>query len=174
MFSRFDFTSSATSTTASITFTNKTNGNVTDGNYASFQLKGINQYSNFPSGEPNNGTNTGGGQDYIDLWLTNNYLFDDNFNGDQRAYIIQYDITDTDTRLDNIRRQLNLSAPGVIEVGNAAHDVLGNNVLQYAAYSGTFSGYQATTTQPSIAVTQGVNGLSSEQASVTFRGLSAG
>lgn len=174
LFSRFDFTSSATSTTASITFTNKTNGNVTDGNYASFQLKGINQYNNFPSTEPNNGSNTGAGQDYIDLWLTNNYLFDDNFSNTQGAYIVQYDIADTNTDLDNIRRQLNLSAPGVIEVGNAAHDALGNNVLQYAAYSGTFSGYQVTTTQPSIVVTQGVNGLSSEQASVSFRGLSAG
>lgn len=174
LFSRFDFTSSATSTTASITFTNKTNGNVTDGNYASFQLKGINQYSNFPSGEPNNGTNSGAGQDYINLWLTNDYMYDDNVNLAQRAYMVQYDIADADTRLDNIRRHLNLSAPGIIEVGNAAHDALGNNVLQYAAYSGTFSGYQAATTQPSIVVTQGVNGLSSEQASVTFRGLSAG
>lgn len=176
MFSKFNFSYSANSTTASVTFTGNTAGQITDEKFASFQMKGINQYINFPIGEPNNGARNPSTpyQNWVDLWIGNNYKYDDLQNNLLPAYAIQYNQVFTDQRLDNIRRTLNLSAPGVIEVGNAAHNALGNNVLQYASFSGAFSGYQASPSQASIVVTQGVNGQSSEQASVNFGALSAG
>jgi hypothetical protein len=48
MFSKFNFSYTANSTTGTLTFTSKNPGTVTDGAYASFQMKGINQYTNFP------------------------------------------------------------------------------------------------------------------------------
>ena len=176
MFSKFNFSYTANSTTGTLTFTSKNPGSVTDGAYASFQMKGINQYTNFPGGEPNNGGQSPSTptQNWLDLWIANGYRYDDLQNNNIPAYVAQYSESFTDSQLDNIRRDLNLSAPGVIEVGNAAHNALGNNVLQYASYSGTFSGYQSAPSQASVNVKQGVNGLSTEQANVSFSALSSG
>ena len=176
MFSKFNFSFSANSTTGSITFTSKTPGTLTDETYASFQMTGINQYANFPRGEPNNGgqNQSTPTQNWLDLWIANGYRYDDLQNSTIPAYVAQYSQSFTDIQLDNIRRDLNLSTPGVIEVGNAAHNTLGNNVLQYASYSGTFSGYQASPSQTSVVVTQGVDGLSSEQSNLSFGALSSG
>jgi hypothetical protein len=56
LFSNYGFTYSvaANSQSASFSFTGKANGAITSGALSNFQIRGINLYSNWGTGEPNN------------------------------------------------------------------------------------------------------------------------
>ena len=166
-------------TSGSIVFTGKVAGAITDGKLSSFQIRGLNLYGSWAGANPSNGganTNGASDQDYLALWGSNLVIPNawDDQSGSQGKYIIEYSINGLSPSLDNINRNLSLIAPGVIEVGNPAHDALGNALLHDVAYSGALNGYSAEISQPTITRVQGVNGQSSEISTVNFTNLTAG
>ena len=141
LFSNYDFTYSVASNsqTASLSFTGKANGAVTNGAQSSFQIRGINLYSNWASGEPNNS----GNEDYANFSQPQGFQWNDLNANPIDAYVVEYNTSASSAVLGNLKREISLPIPGVIEVGNPASVAVGN-ALNYANFSGALTGFSST------------------------------
>jgi len=141
LFSNYDFTYTVAgnSQTASLSFTGKANGAVTNGAQSSFQIRGINLYSNWASGEPNNS----GDEDYANFSQPQNFQWNDLNANPIGAYVVEYNTSAGSAVLGNLKRDISLPIPGVIEVGNPASVAVGN-ALNYANFSGALTGFSST------------------------------
>jgi flagellar hook-associated protein 2 len=141
LFSDYTFTYSvaANSQTASLSFTGKANGAVTNGAQSSFQIRGINLYSNWASGEPNNS----GNEDYANFSQPQGFQWNDLNANPIGAYVVEYNTSASSAVLGNLKREISLPIPGVIEVGNPASVAVGN-ALNYANFSGALTGFSST------------------------------
>ena len=141
LFSDYTFTYSvaANSQTASLSFTGKANGAITNGALSSFQIRGINLFSNWHSGEPNNS----GDEDYANFYEPQGLEWNDLSAGASGAYVIEYNTSAGSAVLGNLKRDISLPIPGVIEVGNPASVAVGN-ALNYANFSGALTGFSST------------------------------
>ncbi len=142
LFSDYSFTYSvaANSQTATLSFTGKANGAITNGALSSFQIRGINLYSNWGGGEPND---YGSGEDYANFSTGHNFQWNDLAAGSALAYVIEYNASANSAVLGNLKRDITLPIPGVIEVGNPASVAVGN-ALNYANFSGALTGFSST------------------------------
>jgi flagellar hook-associated protein 2 len=134
LFSEFNFTYSlaADNRSGSFTFTGKNVGAITDGSPASFQIRGINLYTNWDTGagEPNSNSTT---QDYVALKSSG---WHDQPNT-ASAYLVEYNVAANSTLM---RRELSLPSPGVVIISdNTDPNVV--RALNFANFSGTVSGY---------------------------------
>lgn len=141
LFSDYDFTYTVAgnSQTASLSFTGKANGAITNGAQSSFQIRGINLYSNWASGEPNNS----GDEDYANFSQPQNFQWNDLNANPIGAYVVEYNTSASSAVLGNLKRDISLPIPGVIEVGNPASTAVGN-ALNYANFSGALTGFSST------------------------------
>ena len=141
LFSDYDFAYSVAtnSQTASLSFTGKANGAITDGALSSFQIRGINLFTNWHSGEPNNS----GNEDYANFYQPQGLEWNDLSAGASGAYVIEYNASANSAVLGSLKREINLPIPGVIEVGNPASVAVGN-ALNYANFSGALTGFSST------------------------------
>jgi hypothetical protein len=150
LFSGFNFTYSlaADNRSGSFTFTGKNVGAITDGSPASFQIRGINLYTNWDigAGEPNSNSTT---RDYVAL-LSSGWQDQPNIAS---AYLVEYNVAANSTLM---RRELSLPSPGVVIISdNTDPNVV--SAMNNADFSGAVSGYTAglngsqltfTSTQP--------------------------
>jgi flagellar hook-associated protein 2 len=134
LFSQFNFTYSMASNNLSgaISFTGKTAGAITDGKAASFQIRGINLYSGFPSneGEPNGNTSE-------NMITTSGTWNDLSSAGSANGYIIEYN---ADANSTILRREFSIPSPGVITIDSGS-DPNVVSALNYGSFSGAVSGY---------------------------------
>jgi len=142
LFSDYTFTYSvaANSQTASLSFTGKANGAITNGALSSFQIRGINLYSNWGDSEPND---YGSGEDFANFSIGHNFKWNDLPGSSPLAYVIEYNTSAGSAVLGNLKRDISLPIPGVIEVGNPASVAVGN-ALNYANFSGALTGFSST------------------------------
>ena len=134
LFSQFNFTYSVASNnlSASLRFTGKSVGAITNGLDPSFQIRGINLYTNWDTGagQPNNNTST---QDYVAL-LSSGWHDQPNT---ALAYLVEYNVAANSTLM---RRELSLPSPGVVIISdNTDPNVV--SALNFANFSGAVSGY---------------------------------
>ena len=155
LFSNYDFTYSVAgnSQTASLSFTGKANGAITDGAQSSFQIRGINSYSNWASGEPNNS----GDEDYANFSQPQNFQWNDLNANPIGAYVVEYNTSASSAVLGNLKREISLPIPGVIEVGNPASVAVGN-ALNYANFSGALTGFSSTVNGDQVIFTSSTAG----------------
>ena len=142
LFSDFNFTYSVASNsqTASLSFTGKVNGAITGGALSNFQIRGINLYTNWNTNEPNN---AGGIEHYANFWKDVGYKWNDLNAQPVGAYVVEYNASASSAVLGNLKREISLPIPGVIEVGNPASVAVGN-ALNYANFSGALTGFSST------------------------------
>jgi flagellar hook-associated protein 2 len=160
LFSQFNFTYSlADNRTGSFAFTSKNAGAVTDGSPASFQIRGVNLFAKWDSGQPNNSPVD---QDYVKLVNVSGqgYVFQDHPNT-ASAYLVEYNAAANSTLL---RREFSLPSPGVTTV-NSGSDPNVLSALNYANFTGSISGYTTslngsqltfTSTQPLTNITPNI------------------
>ena len=134
LFSQFNFTYSVASNnlSAQFRFTGKSVGAITNGLDPSFQIRGINLYTNWDTGagQPNNNTST---QDYVAL-LSSGWHDQPNT---ALAYLVEYNVAANSTLM---RRELSLPSPGVVIISdNTDPNVV--SALNFANFSGAVSGY---------------------------------
>ena len=141
-FSNYDFTYTVAgnSQTASFSFTGKANGAITSGALSNFQIRGINLYSNWGSNEPND---YGSGEDFANFSTGHNFQWNDLNANPIGAYVVEYNTSASSAVLGNLKRDISLPIPGVIEVGNPASVAVGN-ALNYANFSGALTGFSST------------------------------
>jgi len=142
LFSGYNFTYSvaANSQTATLSFTGKANGAITNDALSSFQIRGINLYSNWGNSEPND---FGSGEDFANFSTGHNFQWNDLAASSNLAYVIEYNASASSAVLGNLKRDISLPIPGVIEVGNPASVAVGN-ALNYANFSGALTGFSST------------------------------
>lgn len=156
MFSDFDFNYSvaADSLSASLSFIGKVNGEVTDGELADFQIRGINLYSNWASGEPNN---SGSNEHYANFSQPQGFQWNDLSSDPIGAYVVEYNTSAGSAVLGNLKREFSLPIPGVIEVGNPASVAVGN-ALNYANFSGALTGFSSVVNGTQVILTSSTAG----------------
>jgi len=152
LFSNYGFTYSvaANSQSASFSFTGKANGAITSGALSNFQIRGINLFSNWGVGEPNNsgdehGANFSSGSNPAFAWNDLN-------QASSLAYVIEYNTKAGSAVLNSLKREFSLPIPGVIEVGNPASVAVGN-ALNYANFSGALTGFSSVVNGSQVILT---------------------
>ena len=134
LFSQFNFTYSVASNnlSASLRFTGKSVGAITNGLDPSFQIRGVNLYTNWDSGQPNNASSD---QDYVTFRGTSRWH--DNINSNLIPALVEYNVAASSTLM---RRELSLPSPGVVIISdNTDPNVV--SALNFANFSGAVSGY---------------------------------
>jgi hypothetical protein len=156
LFSSYDFTYSvaANSQSASLSFTGKANGAITNGALSNFQIRGINLYSNWGSSEPND---YGSGEDYANFSVGHNFKWNDLNHVSTIAYVIEYNTSAGSAVLGNLKREISLPIPGIIEVGNPASVAVGN-ALNYANFSGALTGFSSSVNGSQVIFTSSTAG----------------
>jgi flagellar hook-associated protein 2 len=151
LFSSYDFTYSvaANSQSASLSFTGKANGAITSGALSNFQIRGINLYSNWGDSEPND---WGSGEDHANFSTGHNYKWNDLPESSGLAYVIEYNARAGSAVLGNLKREISLPIPGVIEVGNPASVAVGS-ALNYANFSGALTGFSSVVSGSQVILT---------------------
>ena len=163
LFSDFNFTYSVAgdSQTASLSFTGKANGAITNGALSSFQIRGINLYSNWGGGEPNDSgydpTVVNSGEDFANFSTGHNFQWNDLAGGSTLAYVVEYNASANAAVLGDLKRDITLPIPGVIEVGNPASVAVGN-ALNYANFSGALTGFSSTVNGDQVIFTSSTAG----------------
>ena len=165
LFSDFDFTYSvaANSQSASFSFTGKVNGEVTDGALSNLQIRGINLYSNWASGEPNNSSN----EDYANFSQPQGFQWNDLNSNPIGAYVVEYNTSAGSAVLNSLKREFTLPIPGVIEVGNPASVAVGN-ALNYANFSGALTGFSSVVNGNQVILTSSTAGSNVDNISSAF------
>jgi len=150
LFSSYDFTYSvaANSQSASFSFTGKANGAITSGALSNFQIRGINLYSNWASGEPNNS----GDEDYANFSQGQGFQWNDLRDSSAIAYVVEYNTSAGSAVLGNLKREISLPIPGIIEVGNPASVAVGS-ALNYANFSGALTGFSSVVNGSQVILT---------------------
>jgi flagellar hook-associated protein 2 len=150
LFSDYDFTYSvaANSQSASFSFTGKANGAITSGALSNFQIRGINLYSNWASGEPNNS----GDEDYANFSQGQGFQWNDLRDSSAIAYVVEYNTSAGSAVLGNLKREISLPIPGIIEVGNPASVAVGS-ALNYANFSGALTGFSSVVNGSQVILT---------------------
>ena len=149
----FTYTVAANSQSASFSFTGKANGAITGGALSNFQIRGINLYSNWASGEPNNSSN----EDYANFSQPQNFQWNDLNANPIGAYVVEYNTSAGSAVLGNLKREFSLPIPGVIEVGNPASVAVGN-ALNYANFSGALTGFSSVVNGTQVILTSSTAG----------------
>jgi flagellar capping protein FliD len=167
LFSDYDFTYSvaANSQTASFSFTGKTNGAITGGALSNFQIRDINLFSNWGNGEPNNA----GNEDFANFsdGSTPQYAWNDLRGSDTNDYVIEYNTRAGSAVLADLKRDISLPIPGVIEVGNPASAAVGN-ALNYANFSGALTGFSSVVSGSQVILTSSTAGSNVDNISSSF------
>ena len=166
LFSEYDFsyTVASDSLSASLSFTGKVNGEVTDGALSDFQIRGINLYSNWASGEPNN---SGGNEDYANFSQPQGFQWNDLNANPIGAYVVEYNASASSAVLGSLKREFSLPIPGVVEVGNPASVAVGN-ALNYANFSGALAGFSSVVNGSQVILTSSTAGSDVSNISSTF------
>lgn len=166
LFSEYDFSYSvaADSLSASLSFTGKVNGVVTDGALSDFQIRGINLYSNWATGEPND---SGGNEDYANFSQPQGFQWNDLNANPIGAYVVEYNASAGSAVLGNLKREFSLPIPGVIEVGNPASVAVGN-ALNYANFSGALTGFSSVVNGNDVILTSSTAGSDVSNISSSF------
>jgi flagellar hook-associated protein 2 len=151
LFSNYGFTYSvaANSQSASFSFTGKANGAITSGALSNFQIRGINLYSNWGTGEPNN---HGSGEDHANFSTGHAFKWNDLNASSELAYVIEYNTSAGSAVLSSLKREISLPIPGIIEVGNPASTAVGN-ALNYANFSGALTGFSSAVNGSQVILT---------------------
>jgi flagellar capping protein FliD len=165
LFSDYDFTYSiaANSQSASFSFTGKANGAITSGALSNFQIRGINLYSNWASGEPNNS----GDEDYANFSQGQGFQWNDLRDSSAIAYVVEYNTSAGSAVLNSLKREFSLPIPGVIEVGNPASVAVGN-ALNYANFSGALTGFSSVVNGSQVILTSSTAGSNVDNISSAF------
>ena len=165
LFSDFNFTYSVAgnSQSASLSFTGKANGAITSGALSNFQIRGVNLYSNWANGEPNNS----GNEDYANFSQPQNFQWNDLNANPIGAYVVEYNTSAGSAVLGNLKREISLPIPGVIEVGNPASVAVGN-ALSYANFSGGLTGFSSTVNGSQVILTSSTAGSDVANISSSF------
>ncbi|QWE29102.1 flagellar filament capping protein FliD [Polynucleobacter sp. AM-7D1] len=166
LFSEYDFSYSvaADSLSASLSFTGKVNGVVTDGALSDFQIRGINLYSNWATGEPND---SGGNEDYANFSQPQGFQWNDLNANPIGAYVVEYNASSGSAVLNSLKREFSLPIPGVIEVGNPASVAVGN-ALNYANFSGALTGFSSVVNGNDVILTSSTAGSDVSNISSSF------
>jgi flagellar hook-associated protein 2 len=165
LFSDYNFTYSiaANSQTASFSFTGKINGAITSGALSNFQIRGINLYSNWANGEPNNSSN----EDYANFSQPQGFQWNDLNANPIGAYVVEYNTSAGSAVLNSLKREFSLPIPGVIEVGNPASVAVGN-ALNYANFSGALTGFSSVVNGSQVILTSSTAGSDVSNISSAF------
>ncbi|WP_438979451.1 flagellar filament capping protein FliD [Polynucleobacter sp.] len=165
LFSDFNFTYSVAgnSQSASLSFTGKANGAITNGALSKFQIRGVNLYSNWANGEPNNS----GDEDYANFSQPQNFQWNDLNSSPIGAYVVEYNTSAGSAVLGNLKREISLPIPGVIEVGNPASVAVGN-ALGYANFSGALTGFSSVVNGSQVILTSSTAGSDVANISSSF------
>jgi hypothetical protein len=165
LFSNYGFTYSvaANSQSASFSFTGKANGAITSGALSNFQIRGINLYSNWASGEPNNS----GNEDYANFSQDQGFQWNDLNANPIGAYVVEYNTSAGSAVLNSLKREFSLPIPGVIEVGNPASVAVGN-ALNYANFSGALTGFSSVVNGSQVILTSSTAGSNVDNISSAF------
>jgi flagellar hook-associated protein 2 len=165
LFSDYNFTYSvaANSQSASFSFTGKANGGITSGALSNFQIRGINLYSNWANGEPNNS----GDEDYANFSQPQNFQWNDLNANPIGAYVVEYNTSAGSAVLNSLKREFSLPIPGVIEVGNPASVAVGN-ALNYANFSGALTGFSSAVNGSQVILTSSTAGSDVSNISSAF------
>jgi flagellar hook-associated protein 2 len=166
LFSDYNFTYSiaANSQTASFSFTGKANGAITSGALSNFQIRGINLYSNWGTGEPND---YGSGEDHANFSTGHAFKWNDLHESSSIAYVIEYNASAGSAVLNSLKREFSLPIPGVIEVGNPASVAVGN-ALNYANFSGALTGFSSVVNGSQVILTSSTAGSNVDNISSAF------
>lgn len=165
LFSSYDFTYTvaANSQSASFSFTGKANGVITSGALSNFQIRGINLYSNWASGEPNNS----GDEDYANFSQGQGFQWNDLRDSSAIAYVVEYNTSAGSAVLGNLKREISLPIPGIIEVGNPASVAVGS-ALNYANFSGALTGFSSVVNGSQVILTSSTAGTDVNNISSSF------
>jgi hypothetical protein len=166
LFSNYNFTYSvaANSQSASFSFTGKANGAITSGALSNFQIRGINLYSNWGTGEPND---YGSGEDHANFSTGHAFKWNDLHESSSIAYVIEYNASAGSAVLNSLKREFSLPIPGVIEVGNPASVAVGN-ALNYANFSGALTGFSSVVNGSQVILTSSTAGSDVSNISSAF------
>ena len=165
LFSDYDFTYSVASNSqsASFSFTGKANGAITSGALSNFQIRGVNLYSNWASGEPNNS----GDEDYANFSQGQGFQWNDLRDSSAIAYVVEYNTSAGSAVLGNLKREISLPIPGIIEVGNPASVAVGS-ALNYANFSGALTGFSSIVNGNQVILTSSTAGTDVNNISSAF------